>query len=454
MILNREQLHGISEYKTGRNMFITGGAGVGKSCLTEEIIREALSENKNVMVTAPTGLAALNINGVTTHRAFEAPIGALTFSKKSYTANEELINTDIVIVEEISTCRLDLFDFLGTKILSANAIRKKYGKRVIQLIVVGDFFQLPPVTTTSEKFALDRYYKKDIGLGFAFSSKMWNIFEFKTVLLTEVMRQSDKYFIDNLNRIRTGSAGYITSIIDLASKEKMANAINLCGTRSEVNKINKKKLEEINTNEIVYNAVITGEANEQDVLAEFKLNVKEGARVMTLINKDGYRNGSYGTIKKCYSDAIVIVLDNGNEEIIRPYTWNVSKYTLELEKDGGIKLVKEDVGAVTQFPIRLAYAITIHKSQGQTFDRVNLTPYCWDCGQMYVALSRIRSIGNLYFTSKPDIKYLVTSLNVIKFYNDLNRVEEKVNENKVEEVEAVNENIVDMENILGKLMNL
>ena len=454
-IFTSGQKYGYKVMNAGYNTFITGGGGVGKTYLLQKFIDEAINFGKNVMVCASTGIASLSLGGVTLHRAFDIPLGAITYSKYTYEASEELINADIVIIEEISMCRMDIFDFLSNKILDANRRRKILGKKVIQLIVSGDFFQLPPVTTSSEKRALDRYYGIDVGLAFAFQSKFWKYFDFKLVLLEEVVRQEEQEFIQSLNKIRTGNKSYIDNIYNLSSKEYISDAIVICGKNSEVSELNNKGLQRVEGQEYVYTAVIEGEANENDVLADKELRVKVGAKVMTLINNDYHKNGSMGVIKGLYSDAIVLQMNDGTEAIIRPYTWDIYNYSLEKEQGtDNERLVKNLVGKFTQFPIKLAYAITIHKSQGQTYDSANISPYCWDCGQIYVALSRVRRLDKLHFNYNPSLNYVVVSLNVIAFYNELFKNYKKIElNNEVENSESKNENS-DMQLLLDRLKNI
>ena len=152
------------------------------------------------------------------------------------------------------------------------------------------------------------------------------------------------------------------------------------------------------------------------------LELREGARVIVIVNSSesgGYKNGSLGTVVGLYDNEVIVQLDSGETESLMRYTWPVFRYSIEKNECGIEKLTKQQVGSVTQFPLKLAYAITIHKSQGQTYDKVNLSPYSWDCGQLYVAISRVRSLENLHFNYAPDLSYVVVSLNVIKFYNKL-----------------------------------
>jgi ATP-dependent exoDNAse (exonuclease V) alpha subunit len=435
---------------SGYNTFITGGAGVGKTYVTDEIIRAFQNKGKNVMVTAPTGIAALNINGVTSHRAFDMPLGALCFDKKSYEPSDEIIYSDVVVIDEISMCRMDNFDFICNKIADANIRRKRLGFNNIQLIVVGDFFQLIPVMTGQEKFALDSHYGHDVGAGFAFYSKFWSMMNFKTIMLTETVRQSDNKFITNLNRVRAGEKAYIDFIYKNSAPEPIRNAITICGKNDEVAAINEQELKRLDSEYIEYKADIQGDVEQSDVNADFVLRLKEGAKVMMLTNHDNYKNGSFGTVEALYDDSIVVQLNNGATEIVNRYEWQVYRYKLEEDEVGIMKLKKELAGTINQFPVKLAYAITIHKSQGQTYEAANISPYSWDCGQLYVAVSRVKSLDKLHFNYEPDTKYIVVSLNVIKFYNSLDiATEDDIKE--AEEIEGKPK--TELENDFSKLLS-
>lgn len=427
-MFNNDQRIGFNILKSGVNSFITGGAGVGKTYLALEFVKYSEQQNKNIMVCASTGVAALNINGVTIHRQFDAPIGVINYSKNTYNANDELVYTDIVVLEEISMCRIDLFDFVANKIIDANVRRKRKGLPNIQLIVVGDFFQLPPVIQGTEKNALDKFYGRDIGAGYAFDSVFWEMFNFQLIQLNEVVRQHQSNFITWLNKIRVGEKAYINNIYSQSNPDIISNSITICGTNSESSSINEQKLKELNEEYIEYSAITSGDILSTDTTSELNLKLKLGARVIMLVNNEDYFNGALGTVEELLDNEIVVQLDNGHITYVKRYTWEIYRYDLVDEQ-----LVKQQVGTLTQFPLKLAYAITIHKSQGQTYESANISPYSWDCGQLYVALSRIKSLENIHFNYQPDIRYIVVSLTVIKFYNSLIHKQSKA-ESKPEEI--------------------
>ena len=444
MTFNIEQKQALDVLNSGVNAFITGGAGVGKTTVLKEFIDKQRNIGKNIMITAPTGIAALGVGGVTMSKAFKIPFGVLTYKIKQLDATDELVNSDIVIIDEISMCRIDTFDFACNRILNANERRKNMGKKSIQLIVVGDFFQLPPVMHSKEKELLDKHYGFDVGLGFAFMSKFWKMFKFYNIMLTIVERQHDREFIENINKIRIGNKAYIEQIVDMSSTSKIDDGIVVCGMNSEVNRINQEELGKIHGMAVKYTAQKTGDATEQDVIADEELVLKVGARVMVLANIPQAVNGSLGVVKGLFNDGVLVELDNGVQLAVAAYTWNVYDYRLQ-EVDGVEKLEAFVSGTFTQIPLKLAYAITVHKSQGQTYDKVNISPYCWECGQLYVAISRARDIAHVYFNYKPNTSYIVVSLNVIKFYNSLQLGGEMPTASKDEDLDS------DMIKILERL---
>jgi ATP-dependent DNA helicase PIF1 len=400
--------------KDGHNVYLTGLGGTGKSYVLNKIIEWAGKAGKNVIVCAPTGIAALNIGGSTIHRALDINPNK-TLQMNPYPTIKDgspIPECDLMIVDEISMCRMDLFDYLSSVLFKAARIREKEGKPRCQLVVVGDFCQLPPVVQKSERPILEQKYGFDVGGAYAFMGKYWNKWTFKSVELTEAIRQRDSDFVAALNACRVGDTRGVHWITEYSSKHPIDNAIVLCGRNSKAESENNKRLGMLDALSTTYIGEKTGEVEEKDMPTAERLTLKPGARVMSLINdrEDTYMNGTLGTVIKCKKDGVAVMFDGGRTELVPLHTWNVTKPTIV---DGKTK--SETIGTYTQVPLKLAWAITIHKSQGQTFDSATLFPECWDYGQLYTALSRLTKVENLFIAEPVNDSYLKTSPDVIKF---------------------------------------
>lgn len=416
--LNTKQKYAVSRMNIGSNVFLTGGAGVGKS----EVIKDFMvKSDSQIIVCAPTGVAALNVNGATCHRVFNIPLKPLVNNPTSIPAL--LKDVDTVIIDEISMLRIDTFDYIAIIILNINKHREKSHQKPLQVIVVGDFFQLPPVLTDNDREILEQLkYGNRLGRGFAFQSQYWNLFNFEVINLTEIVRQDNKEFAYYLNQARVGNRGSISYFNSNSNRYEIKDAVLLCGTNRKVDDKNNIELGKLKSKEYTFLSKITGTVSESDKLVPDELKLKVGCRVMTVVNDyadELYSNGTLATVKAIDKDCITIETDDGYEANILKYTWDIKNYKGSKDKNGKVSVTSDTIGTFTQFPLRLGYAITIHKSQGKTFDKVNLDPYCWDCGQLYVAMSRVRTIQGLHLTQYIGTRFLVTSADAQLYYSKI-----------------------------------
>lgn len=399
---------------SGQNVYLSGLGGTGKSFVLKKIIDRARSEEKNVIVCAPTGIAALNVGGSTIHRVLGIRPGRTLQAKADPFIKDDspLLACDLMIVDEISMCRVDLFDYLTAALQKAAKLRKKSGRPPCQMMVVGDFCQLPPVIQREEKPVLDKKYGFDIGGGYAFMGSGWDYWSFVHVELTEAIRQRDSSFVAALNACRVGDLRGVRWIVDHASKTPIEEAIVLCGKNRVADDINRKCLSSLKTEEVVFDACLAGELETQDMPTSKRLSLKAGARVMALVNESEhtFMNGSLGTVRGFSKGAVLVDFDNLGVSKVGWHSWDITKPTVV---DGKTRLVS--IGSFEQIPLKLAWAITIHKSQGQTFEAANIYPESWDCGQLYTALSRLTRVENMHLAYGVNDDFLKASDDVIAF---------------------------------------
>ena len=372
----------------GLNVFLTGKAGTGKSYLIDYFVKK--HPEKNIIKCAPTGVAALNIGGATIHRTFGVPVRLLGYDDICTKPEklEVLEKADVILIDEISMCRIDVFEYV---MRTLKKVFSKSGSK--QIVLVGDFYQLPPVLNEDrEGEAFHRLYGDRL---YAFESLMWNGGDFLTVELTEVIRQNEERLLSSLSKIREGIPDFrIFKRADYADD----SAVSLCPTNNKAKQINNDHLKQLN-NLTTFRASITGPISDEDMATDKELTLAKGARIIMLVNDSEGRwvNGSLGTITSLDEEYITVRIDNNGEYQVEPYTWSIKEYELEEDTKTHEKhIVEKEIGTFTQFPMKLAWAITIHKSQGQTYDKVNIFNGFFANGQMYVALSRCKTLDGIH----------------------------------------------------------
>lgn len=422
MELTTEQQKAKNLILNGTNVFLTGDAGTGKSYILKQVINTLPPDD--TVVCAPTGVAAVNIHGITIHRLLELNPDKDIINLHPEHVPNKLEKAKTVIVDEISMCRSDLFIWLSETLKLAEI---KF-KHPIQLVVVGDFYQLPPVLATpaeKEYFANGKVY--------AFNTAEWKSWHFQPVVLHQVIRQTNAEFSKALNSIRKGNTKYIHYLNSKSTKNRINNAITLVSTNKEANAINLKKVSSLEGGCKIYNSQISGQINDQDKPTPDKIKLKVGALVVFTANASDntYSNGTLATVTQLSADYIKVKIENSSEEItVFPFTWTIYDYRL-IKEDNQRKIKKIQIGEYQQLPVKLGYAITIHKSQGQTYSAANIAPAGWLPGLLYVALSRVKDIKQLHLLHKIEPNMVNADPTVRNFYQHLEWLSKKNYDNSI-----------------------
>ena len=396
---------------TRQSVFLTGKAGTGKSTFLKYICQNT---KKKHVVLAPTGIAAINAGGSTLHSFFKLPFYPLLpddpnlslqrgriheFFKYTKPQRKLLEELELIIIDEISMVRADLIDAVDRilRVYSRN-LREPFGGK--QLLLVGDVFQLEPVVKSDEREILNRFYPT----AYFFSAKVFSQIDLVSIELQKVYRQTDKVFVGVLDHIRSNTAGsadlqllntrYGTDIEE--HEEDMY--ITLATRRDNVDYINDRKLAELPGVPVTFHGEVTGDFPESSLPTSRELVLKPGAQVIFIKNDFDHHwvNGTIGVVSGFdeEDETLYIITDDGKECDVKPESWKNIRYKYNEKK----KEIEEEVlGTFSQFPVRLAWAITIHKSQGLTFSRVviDFTGGVFAGGQAYVALSRCTSLEGI-----------------------------------------------------------
>ncbi len=394
---------------TERNVFVTGRAGTGKSTLLQHF-RD--STKKALAVIAPTGVAAVNVKGQTIHSFFNFKIDVTPDTVKKIRPRDKSIykKLDAIVVDEISMVRADILDCMDI-FLRIHGKNRSLPFGGIQMIFIGDLYQLPPVVKYREKAIFSEYYKSP----YFFDSKVFsNGLDMEFIELEKVYRQKDERFLNILNAIRNNSASdddfaaiNLKHLPDFEDYGKFY--ICLTTTNELADSINQKKLSEIKGKEYRYSGSIDGNFEAKDLPTAEDITVKVGAQVMLLNNDSSGRwiNGSIGKVIEIEKiankpDIIWVELSDGSRVDVAPYTWEMYEFNYDRSKN---TVASEITGAFTQYPIKFAWAVTIHKSQGLTFERVviDIGRGTFSHGQLYVALSRCTNLDGIIL-KKPIMK--------------------------------------------------
>ncbi len=404
--------------KTQRSMFITGRAGTGKSTLLQ-LFRN--TTKKKMVVLAPTGIAALNVKGQTIHSFFGFPPRLIMAKdiRKNFT-RKWFKKIEVLVIDEISMVRADLLDAIDRSLQIHRENPLPFGG--VQMVFIGDLFQLPPVIATEEE---KRLFEMSYDTPYFFSSNVLQELEIEMFELRKVYRQENRHFLRLLDAVRLNQADW-EDLDDLNTRylphfETEKNYITLSPRNAKVDRINIRELANLNSPEFIFKATIEGTFDPRLYPTEASLRLRKGAQVMFIKNdpEGNFVNGTIGKIVEVNGDSIKVFSDEkgspGEIEVF-PMEWEILRY--KQAKDDPNDLETEIIGRFEQYPLKLAWAVTIHKSQGKTFDKViiDMDRGAFEFGQTYVALSRCRTLEGIVLKQKLQHSDILVDERIVDFY--------------------------------------
>jgi len=408
---------------TNTSLFVTGKAGTGKTTFIR-VIQKLV--DKNFLVLAPTGIAAMNVGGQTIHSFFGLPfeaIGPEIYLEVSLEKRQILEHTDTIIIDEASMVRCDWVDCINRFLCHLMHTHMPFGGK--QMVFVGDLFQLPPVVkhgSADDEMLRDMYGS---GTPYFYKANVMKRLNMPKIEFQKVYRQEDPDFIEILNRMRVGeNTNEDLNILNqhVSSNDEVGDfSVTLTAYTQIADSINEQKLYDIDEDEFFYEGEIDGDFRVQDSPAPMKLRLKVGAQVIFCRNDylHGYVNGTIAKVVELNENSIKVVLENNREVNVEKMVWESRKSVYNKETQ---KVESEVIGSFVQYPLKLAWAITIHKSQGMTFKRMHfdLTRGTFAAGQTYVAISRMRTLDGLTLSNKIRSHHIMQNAEIKAFANSFN----------------------------------
>lgn len=446
---------------TNRSIFMTGRAGSGKSTFLRYITDNI---KKKHVILAPTGIAAVNVGGQTLHSFFKLPLKPVLADdpdfaisrlreRMKYTRRfiKLLQQLELIIIDEISMVRADTIDFIDKllRVFCCNMRQPFAGK---QLLLVGDIFQLEPVVSSDMRSILRHHYPQP----FFFYAKIFSDIALIPIELQRVYRQKETQFVEILDRVRQGKPTPLDMMAinsrvgaSVADSDDIKSPVMTLATRRDiVDHINQTRLDAIRKPSFTFKGRIEGDFPETSLPTSLELTLKEGAQVLFIKNDRERRwvNGTLGQISKIAADLLEVKLTDGNTYIVEPETWANIRYDYDEKKH---KVIEKELGSFTQYPLKAAWALTIHKSQGLTFDNiiVDIGQGTFASGQSYVALSRCTSLEGISLVSPVSPRDMVVNPSIVGFshtFNDQQSIDNALSSARADDLYT--QAIIDLDN--------